>query len=169
MARCEAAGAAWKRPEVNVDSRKTHRFIVRAVEGTSWRVHIEDTMNSKDGRMAWISLHVNLQTQHDLDQKHRVSMGKLRSLNWIKDSHGWTFDRYLAAHRTCHTIQFEFHREHRYQDNLQRDKVNLFIEEIRNHRFDAVIISINSLVVNCSNTVFLSTKIMGSQKMQRRG
>ena len=29
--------------------------------------------------------------------------------------------------------------------------------------------AVNSLVVNCSKTAFLSTKIMGSQKMQRRG
>ena len=100
------------------------------------------TLDTKDGGMAWISLECNLQTQHVLDQKHKANMPKLRILNWSKDTHGWNFERYRAAHKTCFTIQFKLHHKHGYQDIPQRDKVNLFIEGIKDHRFDAVIIFI---------------------------
>ena len=45
------------------------------------RDHIEGAMHTKDGRMTWLSLECNLQTQHDVDQKHKTNMSKLRSLS----------------------------------------------------------------------------------------
>ena len=141
-AECEEAGPSWMRPEVNSDNRKFHDLLLKSVEGTSMRVHVEPTMATKDGRRAYFLLRRNLQTAHEVERKSRENMSKLRSLTWTKDTHTWTFDKYRANHKLCHTTQNKLHREHGYQDILPRDKVNLFLEGIRNPEFNAVIISV---------------------------
>ena len=74
--------------------------------------------------------------------KSRENMNKLRSLSWSRDTMSWTFEKYRAHHKMCHTMQNKLHREHGFQDNLPRDKVNLFIEGIRNPEFHVVIIAV---------------------------
>ena len=123
---CENAGPAWRRPEVNVDNRKLHALIHKAVQNTSMRVHIEPTMNSKDGRRAYFLLCRNLQTSHEVEMKERENMNKLRNLNWSRDTMTWTFEKYRAHHKMCYTMPNNYHREHGFQDILPRDKVNLF-------------------------------------------
>ena len=54
----------------------------------------------------------------------------------------WTLDKYRVAHKRCHTIQNESHREHGFQDVLPRDKVNILLEGIKHPGFDTVIITI---------------------------
>ena len=139
---CEAAGSAWKRPEVNADNRKLHALIVKAVESTSMLVHIEPTMNTKDGRKAYFLLRSNLMTDHEVELKARDNMNKLRSLSWAKDTNNWTFGRYRAAHKLCHNMQGKLCREHGYQDIPERDKVNIFLEGTRNPDSNSAIIAI---------------------------
>ena len=129
---CEEAGPSWMRPEVNSDNRKFHALLLKAVEYTSMRVHVEPTMATKDGRQAYFLLVRNLQTAHEVERNSRENMNKLRSLTWSKDTFNWTFDKYRANHKVCHTMQNKLHREHGFQDILPRDKVNLFLEGIRN-------------------------------------
>ena len=139
---CENAGPSWKRPEVNADNRRFHALIVKAIENTSMRVHIEPTMDTKDGRRAYFLLCRNLQTRHEVELKSKENMTKLRSLNWTKDTMSWTLDKYRAGHKMCHPVQNKLNCEHGFQDILPRDKVNLFLEGIRNPGFDSAIIAI---------------------------
>ena len=69
-------------------------------------------------------------------------MAKLRSLSLSKDTQNWTLYKYRAGHDMCHTIQNKLSREHGLQDIIPRDKVTLFLEGIRDHRFDAANIAI---------------------------
>lgn len=140
VAECEAAGAAWNHPEVNADNRIVHRYIVRAVEGTQWMVRIHDTMNSKDGRVAWITLENNFQTQHDLDHKHNSDMSRVRGLTYHTEAERWNMEKYRATHKECHSIQLKLHRDYQYQGIPDRDKVYYFLSGIKNSVFDGVII-----------------------------
>ena len=83
---CESSGPSWKRPEVSADNRRLHALIIKAAENTSWQVHIEPTMDTKDGRWAWSLLSRNLQTRHEIELKAKQNMDNLRSLNWTKDT-----------------------------------------------------------------------------------
>ena len=139
---CETSGPSWKRPEVNADNHRLHALIVKAVENTSMRVHIEPTMITKDGRLAYFLLCSNLMTSHEVELKAKDNMNKLRSLCWSKDTNSWTFDKYRASHKTCHTTQTKLNREHGYQDIPARDKVNLFLEGIKNPEYNSVILQI---------------------------
>ena len=77
----EDSGPSWKRPKVNADNHKLHALILKAAENTSWRVHLEPTMNAKDGRKTWFLLCLNLQTRHEVKLKSKENMAKLCSLN----------------------------------------------------------------------------------------
>ena len=83
---CESAGPSWKRLEVNADNCRLHALIVKAIENTSMRVHIEPTMDTKDGRRAHFLLCSNLQTSHEVELKSKENMAKLRSLSRTKDT-----------------------------------------------------------------------------------
>ena len=82
------------------------------------RVHVEPPMDTKDGRQAYLLLILNPQTSHEVEMKSRENMNKLRSLTWSKDTSNWTFDKFRAHHKMCHTIQNKLHREHGFQDIL---------------------------------------------------
>ena len=85
------------------------------------RVHIEPTMDNKDGRRAYFLLCCNLQTSHEVEMKSRENMNKLRSLNCLMDIMSWSFEKYRVHHKMCHTMQNKLHREHGFQDILPRD------------------------------------------------
>ena len=83
---CEGTGPSWKRPEINADNRKLHALSLKAIENTFWRVHLEPTMDTKDGRAAWFLLCRNLRTRHEVEMKAKANTGKLRSLTWSEDT-----------------------------------------------------------------------------------
>ena len=141
---CEAAGPVRKRHEAEADNRVLHAYISRALDGTPWKVHYFHTMETKDGRMAVISLKNNLQTQHDLDQKYNSNKARILQLIFHRDTANWNMEKYIAGHKQCHNVQTKLHQQHAYQDFPAKDKVQYFLGGIKDPAYDAVIIQIRA-------------------------
>ena len=69
-----------------------------------------------------------------MDHKYKSNMARLRGLTCHRETERWTMNKFVAAHKQHHNIQTKLHREHKYQGIPGRDKVNYFINGIRNLR-----------------------------------